>query len=377
MQYKTFGAFPDRVHTVIPETETLSAIPFTTYTTSRATFAPSSSTSEKSSYTQLSHASESIVISLGTGAAPSPPELSLSQESSIIPTSSLTVSPSSPSSTISSTNHRTNGTKWAMTYTPYTSTGTCKSASAISADIALIATKGFTTVRLYAPDCSGLQHVGAACASHGLHLIAGIYIDESGVAGARPQVQELVSWSQDNGGRGWAGVEMVVVGNEAVFQGFCTTDELAGFVGEVRDALRAEGVGYEGPVTTTETLETLQENSGTLCPVVDVVGANIHPFFNSDCDADGAGTFVKSGLVQLKDVCPGGKEYYNFETGWPSRGSSDNGAAVPGAEDQKTAVQGIVQEAGERSVMFSFENDVWKEPGEFGVEQFWGCSEWF
>ena len=247
----------------------------------------------------------------------------------------------------------------------------------MSHDIATIAAKGFTTVRLYAPDCSGLQTVGAACAVSGLNLIAGIYIDANGVAGARPQIQELVSWSQDNGGRGWEGVEMVVVGNEAVFQGFCSAAELADFMGEVRRALTASESRYQGPITTTETLETLVANKDVLCPVADVVAANIHPFFNSDCTAAGAGDFVASSLRQLSMVCPGGKEYYNLETGWPSRGSGSNGAAVPGDSEQKTAVESISEKAGGRSCMFSFENDSWKEPGDFGVEQYWGCASWF
>lgn len=68
--------------------------------------------------------------------------------------------PSSSSSTgvISGT-----GDKWCMTYSPYTADGQCKDAGAVEADISVIASKGFGSVRIYSTDCSGLQNVGSSC----------------------------------------------------------------------------------------------------------------------------------------------------------------------------------------------------------------------
>ncbi|KAL9093948.1 MAG: hypothetical protein Q9165_003871 [Trypethelium subeluteriae] len=384
--YEEATSAPNAVETIAP---------FTTITTSRITAIPSSpasieSYSEVSSSTPATAAtSESASVVSSSNSYPSEAGLpaaapSYASPSSLSTSLSSAVPATSSSSSSPSTAHHTNGNKWAITYTPYDASGNCKTAAAVAADIATIASKGFTTIRLYAPDCSGLQTVGAAAASHDLRLILGIYIDEHGVAGARPQIEELVAWSSSSssqangaGGSAWERVEMVVVGNEAVFQGFVSAEELAAFIGEVRAALGKESVGYKGPIATTETLETLQANKEVLCPVQDVVAANLHPFFNADVDAAGAGDFVASQLRQLAAVCSGEKEYYNLETGWPSKGSGSNGAAVPGEDEQKTAVQSISEKAGDRSCLFSFENDSWKEPGEFGVEQYWGCSNWF
>ncbi len=47
----------------------------------------------------------------------------------------------------------TNGNKWAVTYTPYASDGSCKSADDIKADIKKISDLGFTTIRSYSTDC--------------------------------------------------------------------------------------------------------------------------------------------------------------------------------------------------------------------------------
>lgn len=167
---------------------------------------------------------------------------------------------------------------------------------------------------------------------------------------------------------------MIVVGNEAVFNGFCTAEALASFVAEARSAFQA--AGYSGPVTTTETIDILQQHSSTLCPAMDIAAANIHPFFNGQISAQEAGKFVADQLSLLEgEICPG-KEARNLETGWPKKGSG-NGKAVPGRWEQEVAVMGIKSEAGGKSAFFSFVDDEWKGEGEWGVERNFGCGGLF
>ncbi|KAL8946221.1 MAG: hypothetical protein Q9222_007354, partial [Ikaeria aurantiellina] len=252
----------------------------------------------------------------------------------------------------------TSGSHWCMTYSPYTNTGGCKPSSDIASDVSTIASKGFSSLRLYSTDCNGLSAVASPALSHSLNLVLGVYISASGISAARPQIQEIVTWANDNGH--WQGVEMIVIGNEAVFNNFCSAEELAAFVAEAKAAFQA--AGFQGPVTTTETVETLTQHKDTLCPVCDVAAANIHPFFNGDVTAAQAGEFVASQLELLESVCPGGKKAMNLETGWPSKGSA-NGAAVPGSWEQRVAVEGIREKAGGKSAFFSFVDDGWKEEG--------------
>lgn len=256
-----------------------------------------------------------------------------------------------------------------MAYTPYRQDGNCKSADEVAADIKSIKSKGFSSIRLYATDCSGPQNVGKAAKENGMKILLGVYIDKSGLGPAREQVGHLTSWGQGN----WDMVEMVVVGNEAVFNGFCSASDLAGFIGECRTAFRS--AGYNGPVTTTETLNIIQENAGLICPVVDVIGANIHPYFGG-YSAEEAGDFAAKQLDDLAAACNHEKEAYNLETGWPSQGLPNN-KAVPGAAEQKTAIEAIVAKIGSKSVVFSFEDDTWKAPGEYDIEQYWGCAKLF
>lgn len=259
---------------------------------------------------------------------------------------------------------------WAITYTPYTYDGQCKGAAEVMSDLAVIKNKGFSTIRLYSADktdCNGLENVSAGCVAHGLHMIVGIFVKNTGLAGAAPQVDELVNFKH------WDIVSLVVIGNEAIFAGFCSASELAGFIHSAKERFR--GAGYNGPVTTTEPLNVLQQHASTLCDVVDVMGANIHPFFNSDVSAETCGEFAKGQLDIVESLCPG-KQGINLEIGWPSDGRC-NGAACPGKVEQATAMRGIREKLGGKSVFFSFHDDLWKEPGEFGCERSWGIGDLF
>lgn len=315
---------------------------------------------------------------LSTSPAPAPPAISSPAISSPAAPSPVASSPSasspapvatsSPASSGSNNGQLgTAGPQWAITYTPYANNGNCKSASDVDSDIADIASKGFTSVRVYSTDCSSLENIGAACKAHGLKMILGVFISDTGCSGAEEQVSQIISWAQ------WPLVELIVIGNEAVLSGYATASELAGFISS--SASKFQAAGYNGPYTTTEPLNIWQENTETLCAVVDVVGCNIHPFFNPAIDAEHAGSFVASQLKLVDALCPG-KYGINLETGWPSGGIC-NGIACPGASEQATAIKGITAAAGGKSVMFSYSNDEWKAPGQFDCEQSWGAIQLF
>ncbi|PYH97845.1 glycoside hydrolase [Aspergillus ellipticus CBS 707.79] len=281
---------------------------------------------------------------------------------------SSAVSSSSSSAAAASSGVSASGNSMGMTYTPYTNSGGCKSESTVDSDISIIAAKGFTHIRLYSTDCSTLEYVGTAAAKYGLKLILGVYISSTGTSGAADQVTAIKEWAD------WSLVTLIVVGNEAISDGYTTAAELATFISSSKATF--EAAGYTGEVTTTEPIDIWQSyGTSNLCTVVDVVGANIHPFFNAQTTAAEAGTFAESEVKLLKEICTG-KTVINLETGWPSKGNA-NGAAVPGTSEQATAIKGIRESVGELSVFFSYANDLWKDPGEFDVEQYWGCIDQF
>ncbi|KAH6671274.1 putative beta-glucosidase btgE [Halenospora varia] len=361
-------------YTIAPLTTSVSTSTVLVYPTP-ATYAPGTYTQAEvvTTITETNY----VVVCPFTSPAPVPTSSAAPVVVSVAPPASTSVYVAPPASTSAAAPAKTSssnsgslgssGNQWAITYSPYTSAGGCKGAADVLVDVTLIAASGFKAVRIYSTDCSGLVNVGTACKALGLRIILGVFISETGISGAQQQVTDIISWGQ------FGMVDLVVIGNEAVFNGHCTAAALAGFISECKTKFAA--AGYSGPCTTTEPLNTWQANTGALCGAVDVVGANIHPFFNSGISASDAGSFVASQLQIVDGLCPG-KTGINLETGWPSQGSC-NGAACPGKSEQATAIKGITAAVGGKSVMFSFTNDPWKPAGEFGCEQYWGAVHLF
>lgn len=264
-----------------------------------------------------------------------------------------------------------NGNLYAMTYTPFTAGGDCKSASEVMDDIAEIAKVGFTALRVYSTDCDTLPNVGAAARAHGMRLIVGIFIGKVGCDNGSPdvadQIAALKAWKQ------WDLVDLCVVANEALMNGFCTVSELTSLISHTKSELGS--VGYTGPFTTTDVVSSWLDNDmSSVCSVIDVVGTNAHAYFNSQTLPADAGKFVAGQLDLVEKVC--GKPGIVLETGWPKAGNC-NGVACPGESEQRTAIQAIQSELGHKVAFFSFRDDPWKAPGACGCEQSWGCSSVF
>jgi exo-beta-1,3-glucanase (GH17 family) len=262
------------------------------------------------------------------------------------------------------------GKHWAMTYTPYTEDGNCKAASEVDSDVAAIASAGFSTLRVYSTDCNTLENVGAACRKHGLRLIVGVFIGAHGCSNGSPSVDDQLSalkkWD------GWDLVDLCVVGNEALFNGFCTVSQLTSLIERTKSELASV---YTGPFTTTDVVSAWQNNDVTqLCAAIDVVACNAHAYFNPDTKPKHAGKFVKGQLAIVEGIC--NKSGLILETGWPNAGKC-YGVACAGPQEQAEAIHSIEDEVGDKAVFFSFRNDKWKAPGDCNCERNWGCAEVF
>ena len=279
-----------------------------------------------------------------------------------------------PSGSVSG-NSLSSSSKWAMTYHPYTASGTCKTASQVATDVTTIASKGFTAIQLYATDCNVLPHVSAAAKKNSLRLVLGIYIDDAGTHSAivQEQLRTITAWAVSSSTH-WAMVDLIVAGNEALFNDFVSASDLASFVRHVRNTFGR--AGYEGLVTTAEPVTTLTQHAATLCGAVDILAPNLHPFFHADVAAEDAGSFAIDQMTSVARLCGGEKEVVALEVGWPKRGER-NGLAVPGLVEQKMAVGSMLKAIGARASFVSFEDDGWRDAGDFGVEQAWGCSDLF
>lgn len=292
--------------------------------------------------------------------------------SSVLAPSAVTSSSAAASSTTTTGTLGGSGNKWAMTYTPYDSTtGDCKTADAVDSDVASIANSGFTVLRVYSTDCDTLPNVGAAAAKYGLKMIVGIFISEVGCANGSPDVDSQISalkeWAR------WDLVDLMAVGNEALYDGYCTPQELVDLIGHVRSELS----DYTGPYTTTDIVSAWQQEDvqSVVCGAVDVVAANVHAYFSANVAPADAGDFVKGQIEIVEQACAN-KTGYVLECGYPTSGAA-NGLSIPSVLNQKIAITAIQETIGDKVVFFSMFDDEWKSPGECECEQHWGVGSLF
>ncbi|KAI1469436.1 glycoside hydrolase superfamily [Daldinia caldariorum] len=302
-----------------------------------------------SSYQQASPTAEQNSSSEVTSAADS------------YPTSSASASSSAASPSASS------GALHGVAYSPYKGNGECKTADEVDADFALIA-KDYGVIRLYGVDCDQVATAYAAAKKYGNKLFLGIF----DINAVEDGVSTMASGVQND----WDIVDTVSVGNELVNDGGATVDQVLSALSQTRSLLRT--AGYEGPVVIVDTFVAVLAHP-ELCDQSDYCAVNVHPFFDPNTGADGAGSFVTSTVSNIRSkLSDSSKRIVVTETGWPWQGEA-NGAAVPGMDQQTTALSSIKSAYASNAsnvILFTAFNDMWKkaEASTFMAEQFWGMG---
>lgn len=246
-----------------------------------------------------------------------------------------------------------------VTYSPYASDGTCKSSGQIASDLAQLG--DFEIIRIYAVDCSQAEAVLANLNSN-QKLFAGIF----DVANLQADLQTLISAVNANGG--WGKIHTVSIGNELVNSGQASPSQIGSYVSAAKSTLQA--AGYTGPVVAVDTFIAVINNP-ELCAYSDYIAVNAHCFFDGHYTADQAGSWVLQQIQRVYTACGGSKNVFITESGWPSQGDA-NGNAIPSVENQSAAIGSISSTVGDDTILFTAFNDLWKSPGAFNAEQYWG-----
>ncbi|KAK4218480.1 cell wall glucanase [Rhypophila decipiens] len=266
-----------------------------------------------------------------------------------------------------------------VTYSPYNSDGTCKTGPQVAADIRAIAPL-HSLIRIYGVDCNQVATLLAAVQpfASSLRLFLGIF----NLVDLTSQITTLIKAVTDNNGGGWRLIDTISIGNELVNNNQATPQQILSSLATARTALRR--AGYTGPVVTVDTVSAIAQNP-SLCDASDYCAINVHPFFDPNTSPDKAGEFIASQVKIVREKLADPKQRIVVtETGWPWAGNA-NGLAVPGRENQKTAIGSIVARFGgdgeeegmgslENLILFTAFNDQWKkaEAGTFFAEQYWG-----
>ncbi|CCE85548.1 Piso0_005154 [Millerozyma farinosa CBS 7064] len=304
---------------------------------------------------------------------------SASTSSQVTPTSASTSSPVSSSASSSQTSSQSSAQSsgsgdipapTAIAYSPYTDSGYCKNSSSIRSDLNLIKSKGINKVRVYGTDCGLFDNTLPIAKDIGFKVNQGLWITSEGVDSIDDPLKELINYGQENG---WDVFDFITVGNEAVNSGFTTVDDLISKIKSVKSQL--EDAGYNGNVSTSEVPSTFISNP-SLCQSsgVDFVGITPHAYFDPLISADEAGSFVVSKQSEVASAC--NMDVMITETGYPSKGDT-NGKNVPSQENQKQAIKTIIEKTNQQVTILTTYNDFWKEPGPYGIEQYFGVIDLF
>ena len=160
-------------------------------------------------------------------------------------------------------------------------------------------------------------------------------------------------------------VDIAAVGNEVLLRGDLTEDELLGFMGRVKQAIPDVPMGY---------VDAYYEFSDhpRIADACDVILANCYPFWEG-CDLDYSLLYMKD-MYQRALRAAKGKKVIISETGWPSQGTSLEGA-YPSLDNMLKYIMNTQKWAQEDDIeifYFSSFDESWKIGAEGDVGAYWG-----
>ena len=262
------------------------------------------------------------------------------------------------------------GSGFGFTYGPVNPDGTCKVQSQVDEDISMIS-KEYNLVRLYGTDCDQTAMVLKAAKKRSLRVFAGV----SNIATMESELADIAAAAKANGG--WDNFDTISIGNELVNFGANPADVVDALL-SAKKILREQ---YKYPsdkaIVSVDTLVAVRDHP-EICDNSDYCAVNCHPFFDGGVTYDQSGWFLTTQVATLRPLLKNSKqEIVVTETGWPAYGTSDNGAAVPGACNQLSAISSIKEAFAATPasvIILSAYNDAWKKDNDktCGAERYWG-----
>ena len=243
-------------------------------------------------------------------------------------------------------------------YSPYNQDHSCKSEGQVAKDLQDL--DGFKIIRLYGTDCNQVANVLKATGGK-VPLFAGLFKLDN----IESDVSTLASAVNGK----WKQIKAVSVGNELVNSGAASADQVVAAIAKTRAALKTKG--YDGPVTTVDTMMALQANP-SLGKASDFIAMNCHAFFDGNVLPGDAGKFVANWVQKISQAA-GGKRCVVTESGWPTQGTA-NKKANPGKSEHQAAIQSLKGSLSKDLILYTLYDDLWKQDrgDTHGAEKFWG-----
>lgn len=160
-------------------------------------------------------------------------------------------------------------------------------------------------------------------------------------------------------------VDIAAVGNEVMYRGDLTEDELLKFIQYTKENIHGIPVGYVDAYYEFTERPAITE-------ACDVILANCYPFWEG-CDQDYSLLYMKD-MYNRAAKAGNGKKVIITETGWPNQGTSLEGAFPSETNAIKYFIntQKWSQEDGIEIFYFSSFDESWKVGNEGDVGAYWG-----
>ena len=204
----------------------------------------------------------------------------------------------------------------------------------------------------------GNEHIPRIAHEYGIKTLVGAWLGDDPEINKK-EIANLIEIAN----QGY--VDIAAVGNEVMYRGDLTEDELLEFIFEVKDKVKEIPIGYVDAYYEFSERPRITE----LC---DVILANCYPFWEG-CAFEYSLLYIKNMYARAQQA-GGGKKVIITETGWPSQGTNLEGA-LPGYENALKYFINTQQWSAEENIeifYFSSFDEPWKVGAEGDVGAYWG-----
>ncbi len=204
----------------------------------------------------------------------------------------------------------------------------------------------------------GNEHVPRIAKKHGLKTMVGAWLGDD-LDKNEDEIEALIALAKE----GY--VDIAAVGNEVMYRGDLTEEQLLDYIYLVKEALPDITVGYVDAYYEFSIKPKITE-------ACDVILSNCYPFWEG-CDLENSLTHMQQMFGQASHAA-NGKKVIITETGWPSKGTNLKGAFPSEEAAMKYFINAQLWSKKEGIDLFYFSSfdESWKVGPEGDVGAYWG-----
>lgn len=204
----------------------------------------------------------------------------------------------------------------------------------------------------------GNEHIPRIAKENGMQTLVGAWLGDDLELNEK-EIESLINLAKEGS------VDIAAVGNEVMYRGDLTEDQLLEYIKRVKEALPNIPVGYVDAYYEFSHRPRITE-------VCDVILTNCYPYWEG-CPIEYSLPHMQSMFNSAKDAGQG-KRVIITETGWPSEGSSLKGAVATNENAMKYFIESQNWSKFNDIEIFYFSSfdESWKVGPEGAVGAYWG-----